>query len=83
MTKTTLQNYIKESNITQDNIDSVDIDGYESTNFTLTNDALTIFDGDDSNDPIKISLDTVIEREENSHDLKLPNDSFLTFWRDV
>jgi hypothetical protein len=83
MTKTTLQNYIKESNITQDNIDSVDIDGYESTNFTLTNDALIIFDGDDSNDPIKISLDTVIEHEENSHDLKLPDDSFLTFWRDV
>jgi hypothetical protein len=83
MTKTTLQNYIKESNITQDNIDSVDIDGYESTNCTLTNDALIIFDGDDSNDPIKISLDTVIEHEENSHDLKLPDDSFLTFWRDV
>ena len=83
MTKTTLQNYIKESNITQDNIDSVDIDGYESTNFTLTNETLTIFDCDDSNDSIKISLDTVIEHEENSHDLKLSNGSFLTFWRDV
>jgi len=83
MTKTTLQNYIKESNITQDNIDSVDIDGYETTDFFLSNETLTIFDDDDSNDPIKISLDTVIEREENSHDLKLPDDSFLTFWRNI
>ena len=83
MIKTTLQNYIKESNITQDNINSVDIDGYETTDFFLSNETLTIFDDDDSNNPIKISLDTVIEHEENSHDLKLPNDSFLTFWRDL